>query len=300
MSSTRFCRRCGQELREGAQFCGECGATVEDGAPPTGPLPHPDPVIDEVEQPTRPIEPVAPTAGSVAAFDDHPRDDAGATAEFAAPPRGARGNRTRAAAWIAAIAVLVLVGGGIATWAALRDDDPGPTAAATTATAEDAATDADDTTAADTGELTAPAQDTTDIAPEPEPPAPTTVTVPPVTVTETETVTQAAPPADPPSIELDPAPVSLAEARRLTEEAFALNRSRRYAEAERLSRRALTALTGSGDPRETNAHYNLGLSLVRQGRCAEAIDPLQRSLVRGTDQQIRIRRDTLAEAQRCS
>jgi len=231
--------------------------------------------------------------------------EASHTAEMPPVGSGRREQRRRQAAiWIAVVALLVAAGGGIATWALLRDDDPGPSAAVTT-DARDTTEATDDATGdgvlTDTWEDTSTLDSTPSIetTTEPEPPPPpTTVTAPPVTVTETvtETVTPSPPPSSPPTSGV----VSMSEARAMTERAFTMTREGRYVEAEDLSRRALTALAGSGDPRETNAYYNLGLSLLRQGRCAEALDPLERSLSRGTTQQLRIRRDTLNEARRCS
>lgn len=95
--------------------------------------------------------------------------------------------------------------------------------------------------------------------------------------------------------------VSLSEARAMTEQAWILIQNGRYSEAEYLSEQALTALAGSGDAREGNAYYNLGVSRLRQGRCSDALGPLAEATTKtGTSQQQRIRSETYAEAQRCS
>lgn len=95
--------------------------------------------------------------------------------------------------------------------------------------------------------------------------------------------------------------VSMSEARAMTEQAWIMIQNGRYSEAEYLSERALTALAGSGDDREGNAYYNLGLSRLQQGRCGEALGPLSESMTKtGTAQQMKVRSDTYAQAQRCA
>ncbi len=97
------------------------------------------------------------------------------------------------------------------------------------------------------------------------------------------------------------APATRAEARALTDQAWSLIQSGRYSEAEQLSQRAVTALSGTGDGYEGNAYYNLGLSILRQGRCSDALWALGQSTgATGTAQQQRVRHDTYAEALRCA
>ena len=89
-----------------------------------------------------------------------------------------------------------------------------------------------------------------------------------------------APPAIPAAAPADTRPpISAGEARSLNDRAFALMRQGRYAEAIPDLRLAVAGLAGTGpaDPYEAYANYNLGRSLLKLGRCAEARPPLKRS-----------------------
>ena len=103
---------------------------------------------------------------------------------------------------------------------------------------------------ADRGEGTAaPTQSTA------QPPAATTVPNPP-------------PPPPPPSRDNGVA---------LTDQATSLLQAGDYSGAERIARRAVAALVGSGKTYEAYAEYDLGLALAQLGRCDEALSHLDRS-----------------------
>jgi len=80
----------------------------------------------------------------------------------------------------------------------------------------------------------------------------------------------------------------------LTDQATALLRQGRWAEAEAVARRAVTALEGSGELYEAYAEYDLGRALAEQDKCAEALKHLNRS------EQLQGRRDPIDDAKaRC-
>ena len=85
---------------------------------------------------------------------------------------------------------------------------------------------------------------------------------------ETPTTTAAPPPGPPPPAAGDPV--------ELTDQATALMREGRYAEALPLAQAALSQLEGSGETYEGYANYNVGRSLAELGRCEEAIPYLER------------------------
>ena len=110
-----------------------------------------------------------------------------------------------------------------------------------------------------------------------------TVTTAPVTTSEpTTTAAPTPPPSD-------------ASGEALTDQATALLRQGRWAEAEAVARQALAKLEGSGELYEAYALYDLGRALVEQGRCDEALPYLDRSeQIQGSRREIRQAR------QRCS
>jgi tetratricopeptide (TPR) repeat protein len=74
----------------------------------------------------------------------------------------------------------------------------------------------------------------------------------------------------------------------LTDQATALLREGRWAEAEAVSRQAVAVLEGSGELYEAYANYNLGRALVEQDRCDEALPYLDRSEeIQGSRREIR-------------
>ena len=94
--------------------------------------------------------------------------------------------------------------------------------------------------------------------------------------------------------------LTIAAARALTDESFRLINRGQLSEGEQMARQALERLSGSGDSYEGNALYNVGLSLLLQGRCSEATSFLASSLESGTAQQNVIRRSKYEQAIRCS
>jgi eukaryotic-like serine/threonine-protein kinase len=81
---------------------------------------------------------------------------------------------------------------------------------------------------------------------------------------------------------------SNASGEELTDQATALLRQGRWAEAEAVSRQALAKLEGSGELYEAYANYNLGRALVEQDRCDEALPHLDRSEeIQGSRREIR-------------
>lgn len=94
--------------------------------------------------------------------------------------------------------------------------------------------------------------------------------------------------------------LTIAAARALTDESFRLINRGRFSEGEQMARQALERLSGFGDSYEGNALYNVGLSLLLQGRCSEATSFLASSLESGTAQQNVIRRSKYEQAIRCS
>ena len=123
-----------------------------------------------------------------------------------------------------------------------------------------------------------------------------TTTLPGETVVDTvvETATVAAPAEQP-----APAPAAQGDGHALNDEGYALMNQGRWAEALPLLEQAVRDLRGVGpeDPYEAYANYNLGVTLVRPGRCEEAMKPLRRS-DRLQDREELDR--ALAEAQACA
>jgi eukaryotic-like serine/threonine-protein kinase len=104
-----------------------------------------------------------------------------------------------------------------------------------------------------------------------------TVTTAGEPVTVTQRVTTAAAPSS-----SGPSPGSggggsLAEGRRLNDQAFALMSRGDFAGALPLAQQALERLRGSGDPYEAFAEYNLGRSLIELGRCGQGLPHIDRS-----------------------
>ena len=80
----------------------------------------------------------------------------------------------------------------------------------------------------------------------------------------------------------------------LTDEATALLGQGRWSEAEAVARQAVEKLKGSGEIYEAYAEYDLGRALAEQGKCAEALQHLNRS------QQLQGRRSEIDDARsRC-
>jgi serine/threonine protein kinase len=99
-----------------------------------------------------------------------------------------------------------------------------------------------------------------------------TRTLPGTTLRQTVTKQTTAPQPPPPP----PAPTG-GNGLALTDEATRLIRERDFAGAERAARQAVAALAGSGQPYEAYAEYDLGRALAELGRCAEALQHLDRS-----------------------
>ena len=74
-----------------------------------------------------------------------------------------------------------------------------------------------------------------------------------------------------------PTPAAYAEGHRLNDEGYALIRRADYAAAIAPLREAVgdLAVAGPADPYEAYANYNLGYALLRSGRCADALTPLE-------------------------
>jgi hypothetical protein len=91
----------------------------------------------------------------------------------------------------------------------------------------------------------------------------------------TQTVTE--PATTPPTSSSTPPRESAATGRSLNDRAFSMMRNGQYARALPLLRRSVRALQGAGFPYEAYANYNLGFTLLRLGRCGEALPPLWRA-----------------------
>jgi predicted Ser/Thr protein kinase len=96
-----------------------------------------------------------------------------------------------------------------------------------------------------------------------------------VTVT-TEGEPPPAPPPPPPPPSTRPS-VDSRGGVELTDQATGLLAQRRWAEAEGVARQAVEKLRGSGETYEAYAEYDLGRALAEQGKCAEALEHLNRS-----------------------
>jgi serine/threonine-protein kinase len=105
-----------------------------------------------------------------------------------------------------------------------------------------------------------------------------TVTGPATTVVET--VTSPGPPPSPaPAPPAPPPPSPPAGPHGLNDRAYALMQQGDYVDALPLLQQSVAGLRGVGpsDPYEGYANYNLGVTLIRLGRCAEALAPLARA-----------------------
>ena len=94
----------------------------------------------------------------------------------------------------------------------------------------------------------------------------------PTTVEQTVTQQPEPPPPPPP-----PPPASGKSGVQLTDDATALLGQGRWSEAEAVARQAVAKLKGSGETYEAYAEYDLGRALAEQGKCAEALQHLNRS-----------------------
>src|SRR5215218_2107926 len=149
---------------------------------------------------------------------------------------------------------LLALGGGLAIAAAFVGDDP------------------------QTVVVTRPGETVTVTTAEPPPPPPP----------------QPPPPPSPPPPPRPPPPAPGEDGVALTDQATALLRQGRWADAEAVARRAVTALEGSGELYEAYAEYDLGRALAEQDKCAEALKHLNRS------EQLQGRRDPIDDAKaRC-
>jgi len=105
-----------------------------------------------------------------------------------------------------------------------------------------------------------------------------TVTQQGTTVVQTETVTVTQPASGKPETG-SATPLPTGDGHTLNDRGYALMRAGHYASALPLLRAAVRDLRGSGseDPYEAYANYNLGYSLLRLGRCDQALVPLWRA-----------------------
>jgi serine/threonine-protein kinase len=95
---------------------------------------------------------------------------------------------------------------------------------------------------------------------------------------QTVTVTtEAEPPPPPPPPSPTPERPPSADGQELTDQATSLLAQHRWAEAEGVARQAAAKLHGSGELYEAYAEYDLGRALAEQGKCAEALEHLNRS-----------------------
>jgi len=97
-----------------------------------------------------------------------------------------------------------------------------------------------------------------------------------VEVTVTETAPADEPPPPPPPTQGGPGQGSVGEGIRLTDQATALIREGRYAEALPIAMQALAMLEGTGHTYEAYANYDVGKALAELGRCEEARPYLDR------------------------
>ena len=155
------------------------------------------------------------------------------------PAFGSRSPR-RAPAIVAVLASAAIVGALLAAALAGGDDTPN---LASTVTVE-----GERVTVTETTETTAP-------PPPPPPPPPSTATSPP--------------PA--------PQPAGLT-GKELTDQATALMREGRFAEALTVAQQALQTLSGTGELYEAYANYNVGRSLIELGRCEEGLPYIDTSM----------------------
>jgi eukaryotic-like serine/threonine-protein kinase len=177
----------------------------------------------------------------------------------AAPAPGREGGRPNTVLWAAlGLLALLAIGGGLALASVLGGDEEPQ---ARTVVEERTITGENRT-------VTQNVTTTVQAEPPPPPPPPTTAT----TATTAPTTTAAA----------SGNPVEL------TDQATALLRQGRWAEAEAVARQAVAGLDGSGELYEAYAKYNLGRALVEQGRCDEALPLLDQSeQIQGSRREIR-------------
>jgi tetratricopeptide (TPR) repeat protein/predicted Ser/Thr protein kinase len=194
----------------------------------------------------------ATAADFVAALREALRQEAATTArQQVAAATTPDGRRARFVWGGLALLAALLLGGGLALAAAFGDGDP------------------QTTTVVEQQTITQPG---------------TTVTT---QVTETTQVTATAPATTAPTEPTTPIPPG-ASGVELTDMATQLLREGRWEEAEAVARQAVIQLDGSGELYEAYANYNLGLALVEQDRCDEAIPYLERSEeIQGNRKEIR-------------
>jgi tetratricopeptide (TPR) repeat protein len=171
-----------------------------------------------------------------------------AEATAAMPPTSPR--RRAGLVWVAlGLLALMLLGSGLALAAVFGGDEP-----TTTTVIESQTITRPGTTV--TSEVTTTAEATT-------------------ATTATTARTTTAPPPGASGVEL-------------TDQATALLRAGRWAEAEAVARQAVAKLDGSGELYEAYANYDLGRALVEQDRCDEALPYLDRSeQIQGSRREIR-------------
>jgi serine/threonine protein kinase len=99
----------------------------------------------------------------------------------------------------------------------------------------------------------------------------------PTTVERTVTQQPEPPPPPPPPPATTRPSVDSRGGVELTDQATGLLAQRRWAEAEAVARQAVAKLRGSGELYEAYAEYDLGRALAEQGKCAEALQHLNRS-----------------------
>jgi predicted Ser/Thr protein kinase len=161
----------------------------------------------------------------------------------AAAPAYVPVRRRRSPAWLVPLVALLLAGGALAAVLATRDGG------------------ADGTAVTTRDVLTQTAQGTT------------------VTRTVVETVTTAPPTTAPPTTQAAPPPAPSGDGHSLNDRGYSLMQRGSYEDALPLLRSAVQQLQGAGpsDPYEAYANYNLGYTLVKLGRCDEALGHLDRS-----------------------
>jgi Protein kinase domain len=115
------------------------------------------------------------------------------------------------------------------------------------------------------------------------------------TTTETTTVVEKAPP---PPVALDDLLQESRDGRTLNDAAFYLIKAKEYARAVPLARRAVR-YTAPGSVTRGYATFNLGLALLKTGRCAEALHFLERALKIEAKEQRPFIRPRIKQAQRC-
>jgi serine/threonine-protein kinase len=115
------------------------------------------------------------------------------------------------------------------------------------------------------------------------------------TRTETTTVVEKPPP---PPVSLDDLLMQSVDGRTLNDAAFYLMGADQYARALPFARKAVQ-YTAPGSVTRGYATFNLGLSLLKTGRCDEALVHLKRALKIEAKDQLRFIRPRIKQAQRC-